>query len=180
MPDGGIAEAIAKDLIEFCRLQWIHFASRQAHHESETVGDDRQVCLPHAGSSGTQHERSRQVQFEPNLGIKRRQGPHGKGKGGAKIARRARARKAKASARTRERASMAKVHREVWPTTTTLWARAAGTMAIASPGTGMSAGVGFGDGTNLLISPKVTIGHHPDCLPGGMPASHVCRPCARL
>ena len=60
----------------------MHFASRQAHHKSEAIGDDREVRLPHAGSTGTQHERPRHEQFEPNLDIKGRQGPYGKGKGG--------------------------------------------------------------------------------------------------
>ena len=81
MPDADNAEGIAKDLIEFWKLQWVHFASRQAHHESEAMGDDREVRLSHAGSTGAQHERPRHEQFEPNLDIKGRQGPYGKGKG---------------------------------------------------------------------------------------------------
>ena len=82
MPGADTAEGIAKDLIEFCKLQRVHFTSRQAHHESEAIGDDREVRLPHAGSTGTQHERSRHEQFEPNLDSKGRQGPYGKGEGG--------------------------------------------------------------------------------------------------
>ena len=41
------------------------------------------VPSAHAGSTGTQHERPRHEQFEPNIDIKKgRQGPYGKGKGG--------------------------------------------------------------------------------------------------
>ena len=46
MPDADTAKEIAKDLIEFCKSQWSDFASKQSHHESETIGDDQEVRLP--------------------------------------------------------------------------------------------------------------------------------------
>ena len=93
VPDADNAEQIAKDLIEYSKIQWTHFAAQQAHHEPEATGEDEAVALPHAGTNEVRHERPRHEQFEPNLNVKGRQGPyeggkgskgHGKGKGQGK------------------------------------------------------------------------------------------------
>ena len=37
-PDQDTVILIAKSLVNYCRMQWEHFASRQARQEGETVG----------------------------------------------------------------------------------------------------------------------------------------------
>ena len=81
---------------------------------------------PNAGSSGTQDERPGMNSSNRTWTSRDAKGRTARAKE-AEIVRREKARKAMARARTRGRASMAKVHREVWPTTRTLWARGAGT-----------------------------------------------------
>ena len=51
---------------------------------SETIGNDREVRLPHARSSVTlpEHQRPHHEQFEPNLGKPARSGPYGTDQGG--------------------------------------------------------------------------------------------------
>ena len=46
VPDASDAKEIAKELVEFSKLQWSNYASQQTHKESETTGDDREVSLP--------------------------------------------------------------------------------------------------------------------------------------
>ncbi|CAL1159046.1 unnamed protein product [Cladocopium goreaui] len=84
VPDASDAKEIAKELVEFSKLQWSNFASQQTHKESETTGDDREVSLPHASAaiSRPEHERPHHEQFEPNLGKPARGGPYGQGGGG--------------------------------------------------------------------------------------------------
>ncbi|CAL1138042.1 unnamed protein product, partial [Cladocopium goreaui] len=84
VPDASDAKEIAKELVEFSKLQWSNFASQQTHKESETIGDDREVSLPHASAaiSRPEHERPHHEQFEPNLGKPARGGPYGQGGGG--------------------------------------------------------------------------------------------------
>ena len=84
VPDASDAKEIAKELVEFSKLQWSNFASQQTHKESETTGDDREVSLPHASAaiSRPDHERPHHEQFEPNLGKPARGGPYGQGGGG--------------------------------------------------------------------------------------------------
>ncbi|CAL1131539.1 unnamed protein product [Cladocopium goreaui] len=84
VPDASDAKEIAKELVEFSKLQWSNFASQQTHKESETTGDDREVSLPHASGSISrpEHERPHHEQFEPNLGKPARGGPYGQGYGG--------------------------------------------------------------------------------------------------
>ncbi|CAL1170385.1 unnamed protein product [Cladocopium goreaui] len=86
VPDASDAKEIAKELVEFSKLQWSNFASQQTHKESETTGDDREVSLPHASAaiSRPEHERPHHEQFEPNLGKPARGGPYGQGGGGGK------------------------------------------------------------------------------------------------
>eukprot|EP00435_Cladocopium_sp_Y103_P062604 s253_g24.t1 len=84
VPDGEDAKTIAKDLVEFSRIQWLEFACKQARHESETLGADREVSLPHASTSVYTHDHPHE-QFEPNLGKGGRQeGDKGKEKGKGK------------------------------------------------------------------------------------------------
>ena len=139
VPDGDSSEQIAEDLIEYSRSQWIHFAALQAHHEPEATGEDASAQLPHAGRNEVVHERPRHEQFEPNLNVKGRQGPYGGGEGqkGGKGG------KGKGQGK-----QSGKGKRPM-----TSWATA------DSPGTGMSAGVGFGDGTSRLLRQEVTKGH---------------------
>ena len=84
VPDASDAKEIAKELVEFSKLQWSNYASQQTHKESETTGDDREVSLPHATGpiSRPEHERPHNEQFEPNLGKPARGGPYGQGQGG--------------------------------------------------------------------------------------------------
>ena len=84
VPDADTSNDIAKDLVEFSKLHWTIFASTQIKHESETVGEDREVRLPHATASVSlpQHSRPHHEQFEPNLGKPARDGPYGKDQGG--------------------------------------------------------------------------------------------------
>ena len=84
VPDAETSKDSAKDLVEFSKLQWTIFASRQAHHESETDGEDREVCLPHATASISlpDHTRPYHEQFGPNLGKPARGDPYGKDQGG--------------------------------------------------------------------------------------------------
>ena len=84
VPDADASNGIAKDLVEFSKLQWTIFASKQAHHESETVGEDQEVRLPHASASVSlpEHARPDHEQFEPNLGKPAGGGPYGKDRGG--------------------------------------------------------------------------------------------------
>ncbi|CAL1159387.1 unnamed protein product [Cladocopium goreaui] len=86
VPDASDAKEIAKELVEFSKLQWSNFASQQTHKESETTGDDREVSLPHASAAISQpeHQRPHHEQFEPNLGKPARGGPYGQGGGGGK------------------------------------------------------------------------------------------------
>ena len=68
VPDASDAKGIAKELVEFSKLQWSNFASQQTHKESETTGDDREVSLPHATgpSSRPEHATSaRAVRAKP-------------------------------------------------------------------------------------------------------------------
>ncbi|CAL1170847.1 unnamed protein product [Cladocopium goreaui] len=84
VPDASDAKEIAKELVEFSKLQWSNYASQQTHKESETTGDDREVSLPHASGpiSRPEHERPHHEQFEPNLGKPARRGPYGQSHGG--------------------------------------------------------------------------------------------------
>ena len=84
VPDAADAKEIAKELVEFSKLQWSNYASQQTHKESDTTGDDREVSLPHASGpiSRPEHERPHHEQFEPNLGKPARGGPYGQGQGG--------------------------------------------------------------------------------------------------
>eukprot|EP00435_Cladocopium_sp_Y103_P054949 s1214_g18.t1 len=80
VPDGEDAKTIGKELVEFAKIQWIEYASGQAHHEPDASGADREVSLPYASTSARldflneplpQHE-----QFEPNMGKKGRPQPY--------------------------------------------------------------------------------------------------------
>eukprot|EP00435_Cladocopium_sp_Y103_P018363 s2259_g4.t1 len=74
VPDGEDAKVIGKELVEFAKIQWIEFASGQAHHEPDASGADREVSLPHATTSVRLHyidePLPRHEQFEPNVGKK--------------------------------------------------------------------------------------------------------------
>ena len=46
VPDQGTSILIAKSLVEYCKMQWELFASRQVRQGGETAGADREVRLP--------------------------------------------------------------------------------------------------------------------------------------
>ena len=88
VPDQGTSILIAKSLVEYCKMQWELFASRQVRQGGETAGADREVRLPLASSSvlNPEHPRPHHEQFEPNLqkGKGKHEGPYNKGKGKGK------------------------------------------------------------------------------------------------
>ncbi|CAL1139216.1 unnamed protein product [Cladocopium goreaui] len=65
VPDAFDAKEIAKELVEFSKLQWSNYAPQQTHKESETTGDDREVSLAHASGpiSRPEHERPHHEQL---------------------------------------------------------------------------------------------------------------------